>query len=150
VVLGADRERIEKVIANLPVRICYNSGFEEGMHTSILRAFSELANHQGAVMLFLGDQPFIPPAVIQTVANVWRKTGKGIVIPSCGGRRGHPVLFDLRLKGELLRMNPAVGLRSVIQLLPEETEVTEVNFPQILRDIDTKNDYLNELNLIDK
>jgi len=150
VVTGSDRDAVETLCSSKPVVICYNPNYEEGMHSSVVCGFSNLSEHTRAVMVFLGDQPFIPAEVIQTVMLTWRESGKGIVIPTYRGERGHPVLFDCKLRDEILHLDPGVGLRSVTMKFPEEIMEAEVNFPQILRDIDTKNDYIDELNLIEQ
>jgi len=146
VVTGSDRDAVESACSNKPVAICYNPKYEEGMHSSVVCGFSYLPEITRAVMVFLGDQPFIPFEVIQTVMHTWRQSGKGIIIPTYQGKRGHPTLFDFRLREEILQLDPAIGLRSVIKKFPEEMLEIEVNFPQIMKDIDTKIDYLNELN----
>jgi molybdenum cofactor cytidylyltransferase len=146
VVTGSHREEIEKTIHCLPVTICYNPDFQGGMHTSVIRGFMSLPENARAIMVFLGDQPFIPAEVTQTVIRTWRQSGKGIIIPACQGKRGHPTLFDSRLREEILDLDASLGLRAVMVKFPEEILEVEVNFPQVARDIDTKNDYFNELN----
>jgi molybdenum cofactor cytidylyltransferase len=146
VVTGSDRDAVESACSSKPVVICYNPLYEEGMHSSVVCGFSHLPGNARAAMLFLGDQPFIPAEVIQSVILTWKQTRKGIVIPTYRGKRGHPTLFDFRLREEILHLDPVSGLRSVTMKFPEEILEVELNFPQILRDIDTKIDYLNELN----
>ena len=146
VVTGSDRDTVESACSNKPVAFCYNPKYEEGMHSSVVCGFSYLPEITRAVLVFLGDQPFIPFEVIQTVMHTWQQSGKGIIIPTYQGKRGHPTLFDFRLREEILHLDPTAGLRSVIRKFPEEMLEIEVNFPQILKDIDTKIDYLNQLN----
>jgi len=150
VVTGSHKEEIEKLICTMPVTLCHNPDYYGGMHTSVIRGFSYLPDNACAAMVFLGDQPFIPPEVIQTVMLTWRASGKGIIIPTYQEKRGHPTLFDCKLREEILNLDPGMGLRSVTMKFPEEIIEVEVNFPQILRDIDTKNDYIGELNLIEQ
>jgi molybdenum cofactor cytidylyltransferase len=145
VVLGANREEIENSLREDPVETCFNPRYTEGMHTSVICGFSRIPENAGAVMLFLGDQPMIPPEVIRQVTETWKTSGKSIVIPTFKGRKGHPSLFDIRLKNEILQLDPAVGLRSVLNRFNGEIREVELNFPEVLRDIDTKIDYLNEL-----
>lgn len=148
VVLGSHKDKITQVIHHLPVSTCFNPDYEDGMHSSVIYGFSHLPENDRAVLVFLGDQPFIPAEVIQTVIHTWRASGKKIIIPTFRGERGHPTLFDCRLKNEILQLDPEIGLRSVTMKFPEEILEVEVNFPQILRDIDTKNDYITELKLL--
>jgi molybdenum cofactor cytidylyltransferase len=149
-VLGSHRESIEKVISKEPVFTCFNHDFSEGMHTSVICGFRFLPENARAAMVFLGDQPFIPAEVIQSVISSWKQSGKGIIIPTYNGKRGHPTLFDLKLKEEILHLDPTRGLQSVTLKFPEEILEAEVNFPQILKDIDTKIDYFNELNQMEE
>lgn len=148
VVLGSDQEKIKKALEGKPVQFCMNERFQEGMHTSVVCGFQHSPESARAVLLFLGDQPFIPVEVTRTVVLNWQQSGKEIIIPTFRGKRGHPTLFDCRLKNEILQLDPVIGLRSVAMKFPEEILEVEVNFPQILRDIDTKNDYITELKLI--
>jgi molybdenum cofactor cytidylyltransferase len=146
VVLGADGPEILKAIEGKPVQTCFNDRYAEGMHTSVVCGFRNLPENARAATLFLGDQPFIPSEAIRRVILSWKESGNGIIIPTCHGRRGHPTLFDLKMKEQILQLDPATGLRSVFTAFPEEILEAEINFPAILRDIDTKIDYLNELN----
>jgi molybdenum cofactor cytidylyltransferase len=150
IVLGSHHEEIEKTLENRPVKTCYNDHFQDGMHTSVICGFQNLPDAPGAVLVFLGDQPFIPAEVIHAVVNAWQLTGKRIVIPTFKGKQGHPALFDLRLRKEILNLDPNFGLRSVMMRFPDDIVHIETNFHLILKDIDTKNDYINELNQMNK
>jgi len=148
VVLGSHSKEIEQVLKINSLTICFNPHFAEGMHTSVICGFQNLPLSASAAMVFLGDQPFIPPAVINQVAQTWKESGKRIVIPVFMGKRGHPTLFDNTLKEEIITMDPGSGLRSIISRFSSEIREVHTNSPEINRDIDTKNDYFNELNLI--
>ncbi len=147
-VLGSHREEVERAVCEKPVITCFNPDYAEGMHTSVICGFRQLPVDTLAVVVFLGDQPFIPAEVIKMLITNWELTGKMIIIPTYRGYRGHPTLFDCRLKEEVLQMDPHIGLRSVIDRFPQEISEVETHFSVIIRDIDTKNDYLNELNQI--
>lgn len=148
VVLGYQKEEITNILQNIPVNFCYNSRFDEGMHTSVICGFSKIPRNAHAALVFLGDQPFIPVDVIRMVVDSWKASGKGIVVPTFKGERGHPTLFDLKFRREILELDPSSGLKSFIKKFAGEVIETETNSPEILRDIDTKNDYFNELNQI--
>ncbi len=148
IVLGSHREEITHALHSKPVTVCFNSQFAEGMHTSVIRGFSNIPESAGAALVFLGDQPFIPARVIKMVINSWLSSGKGIVIPTFNGKRGHPTLFDMKFREEIKCLDPINGLQSMIRKFPGEVQEAETNFSEIMRDIDTKNDYFNELDQI--
>lgn len=144
-VLGANHTEIEEVLEFWPVQTVWNEDFQEGMHTSVISGIKALPVEAKATMIFLGDQPFIAEKVVRQVIEAWQTSGKGIVIPLYEGKRGHPPLYDLKYRDELLNLDPAVGLRSVAQKFPEEIFEVETFCPEIVRDIDTPDDYSNEL-----
>lgn len=145
VVMGANRAEIEAVLEFWPARTIGNENFLEGMHTSVISGVKALPADARAVMIFLGDQPFIPENVSAKVIEAWNNSGKGIVIPLFNGKRGHPALYDLKLRREILNLDPLVGLRSVAMKFPDEILEVETFCPEIVRDIDTREDYLREL-----
>lgn len=145
VVLGSHKEEVLEAIGQMPVSQCYNGDFASGMFSSVLAGFRALPPSAEAALLFLGDQPSIPPEVIRKVSDSYILTGKGIIIPVADGKRGHPSLFSLRLLDEMNLLDPSGGLRSLAQKFPGEVLEVETGREEILRDIDTKIDYLNEL-----
>lgn len=142
VVLGANRIEIDEVLEFWPVRTIWNENFREGMHTSVISGVKSLPADAKAVMFFLGDQPFIPVNVSAKVVAAWKDSGKGIVIPLFNGKRGHPPLYDLKFRKEILNLDPSVGLRSVALKFQDEILEVETGCPGILKDIDTQEDYL--------
>lgn len=146
VVLGSDAAEILKVLNSMPVHFVINESFREGMHTSVISGVRALPSEAKAVLIFLGDQPFIPAKAIETVIGGWKTSGKGIVIPMFEGKRGHPPLYDLKYRDELSNLDPNQGLRVVARKFPGDIYEVETFCPEIVRDIDTKTDYENELN----
>lgn len=145
VVLGANSAELEDALEFWPVQTVVNENFREGMHTSVTTGVKVLPDNAKAVLVFPGDQPLIPEDAIRKVVGTWRQSGKLIVIPLFEGKRGHPPLYDLRLRNELLNIDPAVGLRSVAQNFQEEVEEVETGSSGILKDIDTPEEYQREL-----
>lgn len=146
VVLGSNADEISETLKSMPVHFVTNENFRNGMHTSVISGAKALPPETKAVLIFLGDQPFIPEKAIRTVAEAWKTSGKGIVIPLFDGKRGHPPLYDLKYRDELENLDPTQGLRSVALKFPEDIFEVETFCSEIVRDIDTKDDYLNELN----
>ncbi|HAH22594.1 MAG TPA: molybdenum cofactor cytidylyltransferase [Prolixibacteraceae bacterium] len=146
VVLGSERIDISNAIKWKPVDFVINEDFQQGMQSSVISGVKALPGDARAILVFLGDQPFIPLNVPRKVIEGWRHSGKGIVIPLFEGKRGHPPLYDLKYRNELSHLNPDQGLRSIAQTFPEDIYEVETSSPEIVRDIDTRNDYLYELN----
>jgi molybdenum cofactor cytidylyltransferase len=141
VVLGSDRDEMEEVLEFWPVQTIWNENFREGMHTSVIAGVKALPEDAKAVAFFLGDQPLISPEVVVKVVEEWQNSGKGIVLPVHKGKRGHPALYVIRLRNEILNLDPSVGLRSVALKFQDEIMEVATGCPGILKDIDTREEY---------
>jgi molybdenum cofactor cytidylyltransferase len=146
VVLGSHRYEILGSIGHLPVDHCYNEDYRKGMLSSVQCGFKSLPSNFDAVLIFPGDQPFIEPAVTNLIIKAYRESRKGIIIPLYGNKRGHPVLIDHRYMDDLFTLKENEGLRSLSILHQNDVFEVKTNSPGILKDFDTKEDYLNELN----
>ena len=146
VVLGSYRDEILGAISHLPVSCCYNEDYSKGMLSSVQCGLRNLPVQYDAVLFFPGDQPMIEPYVINTIIDTYRKTGKGIIIPVYRRKRGHPLLVAFKYRNAVETLSDEESLRSLA--LKYRNDVFEVNTrsPGILKDFDTKKDYLNEIN----
>ena len=148
VVLGAFFDEILSRIKDMPVLTCYNENYKEGMLSSVKCGFRYLPENYAAVLVFQGDQPMISSGIINDVINAFSKSGKGIVMPVFKNKRGHPLLIDRKYRDEVAKLSNEEGLRSLAEKYPDDVLEVKVNNPEILRDIDTHEDYIRELNQI--
>lgn len=137
VVLGHRAEEAKRIIAARPVKLAINSNYQQGMSTSIIAGLNMVDSRAQAVMLALGDQPFIDSQTINSSVEAFGAHNKGIAIPVYRGRRGHPVVFAIRYKGELLRLEGDIGGREIIDRHPDDVLEVAVNCEGICVDIDT-------------
>jgi molybdenum cofactor cytidylyltransferase len=145
VVLGAFRNDMLAVVSELPVKHCYNADYELGMFTSVQCGFRNMPSTSDAAIVFLGDQPMIPGEVTDRLIHEYARSGKGILIPVFSGKRGHPVLIDKKYAQVIVTLVPERGLHSLFDLYPLDIQEVDVAIPGILRDIDTLQDYENEI-----
>ncbi|MCX6329870.1 MAG: nucleotidyltransferase family protein [Bacteroidia bacterium] len=145
VVLGSDKDDILKIISHLPVMHCYNENYKQGMLSSVKCGFRFLPQKFRAALVFLGDQPMIEPDVINMVISAYRTSAKGIIIPVFRNKHGHPLLLDSKYRDEVEMLKPDETLRALTHKFSDDVFEVEANTHDILKDIDTKNDYLKEL-----
>ena len=148
VVLGAERDRILKVIGHFPVIHCYNDNYTQGMLSSVICGFRSLPEDFDAAMVILGDQPGIGPEIINETINAYLTSGKGIVMPVYKGSHGHPLLIDKKFRNEIEKLDPDEGLRSLYRKFTDDVFEVLSDNPAVLKDIDTEEDYMNELKQI--
>jgi len=149
VVLGHAGEQIAAKLASLPVEITINPHYRKGMLSSIQWGLKTIENRKRykAALIALADQPAIPTQVFDQLIYEFHQGGKGIVLPVYQGRRGHPVLIDLKYRREIMELKDAIGLRGLLQTHPEDVLEVSVNTDSILRDIDDLQAYQREFNL---
>lgn len=146
VVLGSHSEEIKSAIGNHNLQFCVNENYLDGMLSSTICGFRALPQEAKAVLVFLGDQPQIPPQATDLVIEAWKQSKKGIVMPTVNGRRGHPVLIETRYKTEIEKLDPERGLRTLSEKYKDDVFEVECKIPEILRDIDTPEEYQFETN----
>jgi molybdenum cofactor cytidylyltransferase len=148
VVLGANRNEISKEISKFQVKLVENRNHLSGMFSSVICGIGSIPESSKAVLVYLGDQPQIETDVTFKVVDAYKKSGKGIVIPVYKGKRGHPVLIDMKYRTEIKKLDPEKGLRQLMEKFRADIHEIECGKPEILRDIDTPQDYKFETSKI--
>jgi molybdenum cofactor cytidylyltransferase len=66
------------------------------------------------------------------------------VIPTYQGKRGHPVLIETRYSNEIENLDHEKGLRQLMEIRKNDILEVDCQYPEILRDIDTPEEYEKE------
>lgn len=141
VVVGHDAAGVRTVLAGRDVRTVENPRWAEGMGTSLAAGVAALPEEVDAVLVCLGDMPWVRPAHLDAlIAAFAAAPADAICAPRHAGRRGHPVLFAARYFAELRELGGDAGARSLIEAHPRDLRLVEVDDPGVLRDVDTPAD----------
>ena len=141
VVVGHRGEELRARLASSGVRFAPNDDAESEMGASIARGVEQLSGGAGAVLIALAYHPAVTAEAIRFLAETRERTGARIVVPVWQGRGGHPVLVDLSLRRELLRLGESRGLRGLFEAHAGEVLRVEVECPFVARDMDSWDDY---------
>ncbi len=147
VVLGSNKDVLEKEIRDHQVKIAVNRQYRSGMLSSVKCGLKELPGGTDAVMVMLGDQPMIGRKVLDQMIHAYREYPGKILVAIHGGKRGHPLLFSSGFAGEILEMSGSQSLRNLLERHADRVIEVPVDSPEILRDIDTEKDYQYELKI---
>ena len=92
-------------------------------------------------IFLLADQPQVTTELLAALVRRHRETGALAVAPRFEGKRGNPVLFDRRTFEEFDKLTGDAGGRTILR--GREGEMAFIDWPtdEILRDIDTPEDY---------
>lgn len=147
-VTGGYRERVAAVAQAYGVPTVHNPDFAEGEMLSSLKVAVNQCVSSGdevqlplGVLVVLGDLPFLPTAILDTVMAAFRAGLGEIVAPAFKGRRGHPVLIGRHLFDALLTLPSDGAPRDLIRQHPDKLHQVEVDSDVILRDVDTPEQY---------
>jgi molybdenum cofactor cytidylyltransferase len=116
-VTGHEREAIETLANDYPVRFAHNENFADGMGSSIATGIGKLNADCDAVMIFLADMPDIPPELVGSLIYQYAKTRSNVTIarPIFENQTGHPVLFSSVHFNKLAKLTGDQGASDIIK-----------------------------------
>ena len=115
IVVGDHAEQARAELSRKNVTIVVNNDFSDGLSKSLRGGLKMLQSATSAIMLSLGNRPFVSREVIAALIKAYREGGSKVVVPSYSQMRGHPVIFDAKLLPELLKVRGNAGGRDVIK-----------------------------------
>ena len=145
VVVGAGKEEIMKVPRRYDVFHCYNENYKSGMLSSVKCGFYSLPEGCLAALIMPGDQPMTGPGEINRVISSFLENDRGLIMAVHNGKRGHPLIVDMKYLEEVLSLPEEAGLRALAERHPDDVLESDTDDPSVLRDIDTQEDYMNEI-----
>jgi molybdenum cofactor cytidylyltransferase len=146
VVTGGYRDLVETEVIKAGGRTVFNPDFmNEEMSISLKVGLENLEKNTDAIFLALGDQPNVFVEDIQKLIAVMAKFPQKIIVPSYDMHRGHPWLVPQTYFEQLKAISPPDTLRSFLKRNEKNIEYLCVNHPEILLDLDTPQDYKDQL-----
>ncbi len=115
-----------------------------GMGDSIAAAVRATADASGWLVL-PGDLPLVLPETLRTVAHALASAADGgtvVVLPTHGGKRGHPVGFTSLCLADLVALSGEHGAASIVRRQAEQGRVRQVEVGDVgtVTDVDTVED----------
>jgi molybdenum cofactor cytidylyltransferase len=141
VVLGAGASKVRRSLKLLDEAVVVNRAYQEGMSGSLKAGLRAVEDEADAVIIALGDQPFLSPGTVDLMIETYRRKKAFVVVPVYRGRRGNPVLFDRTLFPQLDGIAGDVGAKSVVASNEANLVEAEVDDEGVVLDIDTPEDY---------
>jgi len=141
--LGCRAEEIKNQLETQGINLEYVSNYFHGQSAS-LRCGLNRAEDLGvsAALILLGDQPLISSFVIDSIVSEYRTHRDMILIPTCKGKRGNPVLVDACMFSLLREIQGDVGGRAIFPRFESSIREVEISGSEIHTDVDTMTDYI--------
>jgi molybdenum cofactor cytidylyltransferase len=141
VVTGHTPEALSAVLSRLSVRSVHNAGYDAGMFSSVLVGVKALPTDVRAFFILPADYALVGGRIFSRLLAAFGEGTRGIVHPTCCGRRGHPPLLSGRYRETLLSSTDGGDLASFLRTYADDTAEVEVQDLSILMDMDTEDDY---------
>lgn len=151
VVLGYFADKILQEIDLSEAIVTTSENLEAGPIGSIRAGIRSLVNHPvEAALVWPVDRPHVSVDTVSALLDKFREAHGPIVVPTYGGRRGHPVLFGKEIFAELLGAPDAVGAKAVVRKDAGRVTAVPVDDAAVLEDFNTPEDYKGLLRKEDK
>jgi len=145
VVVGHDAERVIAELARRAVHVVVNPDRDADMLSSVRCGLRALPPQCTAALVALGDQPSVTAGLVDRIVRAHAATGRRIVVPTHNARRGHPLLFSLAWRDEVLTRFADLGLRGLLRAHGDDILDLPCDSPAVLSDVDTPEDYRRQL-----
>jgi molybdenum cofactor cytidylyltransferase len=144
VVTGHDASNVEAGVRRAPqVLFVRNPAYRLGQLSSLQCGLRALPGDCEGVLFTPVDYPAVQPATVARLVERFERRAPDelVVVPRCGGRRGHPVACARALFQEILALPAGAQARDVIRRHREATAYVDVEDPGILEDADDPTAY---------
>jgi molybdenum cofactor cytidylyltransferase len=138
VVLGYEAERVAAALDGLAVETIVNPAYGAGMRGSIQTGIEHVPRDCAAAVVLLGDMPLVTAAMIEALAERFRRGTELLVLSLYGEVQAPPTLYARSLFPALAGAG-AGGGREVV--LTHRSEAAEIRWPvAVLADVDRPED----------
>jgi molybdenum cofactor cytidylyltransferase len=147
VVIDPDDRALAQWAANHGGGFTLNPDPGQGMLSSVQAGIESLGGGaavaaRGEVLLVCpADLPALRAATVAQLLARQAETGAALVVPVHRGRRGHPLLIAPALVPEIAGLDPAIGLRQLLDRHTDELLEVDLTDPGVVQDVDTPQDY---------
>ena len=115
VVLGHQADQIKpRILKHKKVNVVHNKDYKFGQTSSFQTGCTAASIKTQGIMLWPVDFPFLTLQTINNLVEVFDKNLNKITIPVFHGRKGHPPIFPISLKNEILALEHTKGVNEII------------------------------------
>ena len=150
VVLGSNAEEIQNKIKNLDISIVLNPDYEKGKTTTIKKGLSGVKNSESDIMLLAVDQPR-HGWILKKVIDDHIRNKSLISCPVYKGSKGHPIIFQNKLRKELFEIEEKFqGIRKITTKYTSSVNTIEVESGTVNIDINTPEEYQEAIKIFSR
>ncbi len=138
VVTGHRAEEVSAALAGRPVQLVHAADYADGLSASLRVGIAAVPATASAALVCLGDMPLVTGRMIERLIEAYDPDeGRSVVVPTCRGKIGNPVLWDRRFFPDIAGLVGDVGARALLERHSEYVAQVELGDDAVLRDFDT-------------
>ena len=137
VVTGHRAAEVSAAVAGRPIRVVQAADYADGLSASLRAGIAAVPATASAALVCLGDMPLVTGRMIERLIEAYDPDeGRSVVVPTCRGKLGNPVLWDRRFFPDIAGLTGDVGARALLERHSEHVAQVELG-DAVLRDFDT-------------
>jgi len=141
VVTGHQKQIIKKIIKkNKKIKFVFNKHFKSGMSSSIKKGLLNMSKKTEYFFICLGDMPKINRKIYDKIIH--HRSNHDIIVPMYKGKRGHPVLFNKKMKEKIMTIKGDSGAKKILDYHKKNSLKIKINNKNILKDLDTEMSFI--------
>jgi CTP:molybdopterin cytidylyltransferase MocA/ADP-ribose pyrophosphatase YjhB (NUDIX family) len=140
-VTGAHADAITAALEPRGFRFVHNPDFASGQASSLRAGLQALSDHVAGAIVMLGDQPLVPPWMLDQMAERFDPEQHAALRPRYADGPGNPVLLSRALFPDLLALTGDVGARDVLRHHADRILELDFTTRRAPRDVDTLEDF---------
>jgi molybdenum cofactor cytidylyltransferase len=137
-VVGHEHERVREAVPDAAT-VVHNPAYADGQASSVRAGVEAVRGDADAVVVGLGDMPFVRAETVRLLARAFRAGVGDPVAAAVEGERGNPVCFGDRWFPDLCDVAGDVGGRRLLLEAPDAALV-ETGDPGVRHDVDRPGD----------
>ncbi len=141
VVTGYEAPSLSQVILDQGVREVYNPHFADGMFSSIQSGLAAVDDASAGFFILPVDYPLVVAKLLEDLMLAHQEKPSSFMVPTFMGKKGHPPLFPIDMKAEILAWQEGGGLKGVTIKHEKRMVKIPTRFEGAVMDMDRPEDY---------
>lgn len=135
-VTGFRADELHARYSNVPaITLVHNPNFQQGLLSSVLAGAGAVESDY--CFITHGDLPCLTPKIF---SEIWSLRENGAILPYYHGTPGHPILIDNVTLQQAASCPTMTSMRHILR--HGKHRCVEMEYPQIIFDIDTPDDFI--------
>ncbi|WKY43703.1 histidine phosphatase family protein [Eubacteriaceae bacterium ES2] len=145
VVTGYKTEEVEEAVKDQRIKCVYNEAYDDGMFSSIKKGLQVLNPLNQGFFILPVDYALVNGKLLSNLIEVFEAHPRAFVVPTFMGKKGHPPLFPMSFRQEILDSVAPSGLKAVTKKHQTQMIKTPTHFEGAVFDMDKPEDYQQAL-----